>query len=149
MGHRLRAFTTLLLVGAVGILPGKAIAQTASSTPTATPTPHQPADCVAATVVPALPYVNTRDTTTATTDPNDPIHSTPGCGSGTQDSNSVWYSFTPLTSGLVNATTFASNYDTLLNVYTGPCGTTPTNWTEVACDDDNDQLGTSNLTLAV
>src|SRR6266404_5630123 len=180
MGHRLLAFTTLLLVGAVGILPGKAIAQTASSTPTATPTPPpgQPADCVAATVVPqsALPYVNTRDTTTATTDPNDPNH--PNCGSGTapvcqggantgtfctddsecpgsscvqfgQDSNSVWYSFTPTTSGLVNATTFASDYDTVLTVYTGGCGTTPTNWTEVACNDDNDALAQSDLTLAV
>src|SRR6266481_263782 len=149
MGHRLLAFTTLLLVGAVGILPGKAIAQTASSTPTPSSTPHQPADCVAATVVSALPYVDTRNTTNATTDPNDPNHSDPACGSGTQDSNSVWYSFTPTTSGLVNATTFASSYDTVLTVYTGGCGTTPTNCTEAACNDDNDDLLQSDLTLMV
>ena len=97
MGHRLLAFTTLLLVGAVGILPGNAFAQTASSTPTPTPTPHQPADCVAATVVSALPYVNTRDTTTATTDPNDPNH--PNCGSGTA----------PVCQGGANAGTFCTD----------------------------------------
>src|SRR5262245_7560581 len=99
MGHRVLAFTTLLLVSAVGTLAGTALAQPSND------------GCSAATVISALPYVDTRDTTAATTDLNDPTHSNT-CGSGTQDSNSVWYRFTPSTSGLVSATTFASSYDT-------------------------------------
>ena len=85
----------------------------------------------------------------ATTQASDPNHSA-SCGSGTQDSRSVWYKFTPTTNGTISATTFASDYDTLLTVYAGTtCGATPAGWTEIQCNDDNDQETQSHLTFAV
>jgi len=47
-------------------------------------------------------------------------------------SNSVWYSFTPCTSGTISLDTIGSNYDTVLSVFTGVC----TGSVQVACDDD-------------
>ena len=72
----------------------------------------------------ALPFDDTRDTTTATTEPDDP-----DCfGNG----HTVWYSFTPSATIEVVADTFGSSYDTALSAYTGSRG----NLTQVACNDD-------------
>jgi len=70
------------------------------------------------TVVSSVPYWTSLDTwgaTTATTDP------TPSCGLG-QNSNSVWYKYTPSANGILHADTDGSNYDTVVAVWTGTQG---------------------------
>jgi hypothetical protein len=62
-------------------------------------------------VVPSHPYTNTQDTTEATTGPTD---ATDCEASG----RSVWYEYTPDSSGRLEANTFGSNYDTVLIVGT-------------------------------
>jgi len=81
-----------------------------------------------ATVIAALPYTNSQDTTEATADPDDPE-----C---VGDDHSVWYSFTPADDLEVLADTFGSDYDTTLSVYTGPVGAL----VQVACNDDSFSL---------
>ena len=82
------------------------------------------ADAVA---IAALPFTDTMDTTTATTETSDP---TPTC-SGSRN-NSVWYKYTPAANGTVIADTFGSSYDTILSAWTG----SPGSFTQVACNDD-------------
>jgi hypothetical protein len=74
-------------------------------------------------VISKIPNRNTQNTLQATTgfDP------TPSC-MPRQLGSTVWYQFTPTTDTIVRATTFGSNYDTVLVVYDGI--------TEVGCDDD-------------
>lgn len=89
----------------------------------------QPAndDCDTATVIPpgAPPYTDSVDTTTATLDPADPLLS---CNTGDDGNNTVWYEWTPATSGQVNITTDGSTdtgggeLDTAHGMYTGSCG---------------------------
>ena len=81
-----------------------------------------------ATVITTTPYSNTVDTSSATTETTDP---TPACGNGSRG-KSVWYRFTPPTSGTVTADTFGSNYDTILSVWTGSPGA----FSAEACNDD-------------
>jgi hypothetical protein len=84
-------------------------------------------DIAGATVIAALPFTDSVDTTEATTDPGDPFAScAPPSG------HTVWYSLTAATDTNILATTFGSDYDTTLSVYTG----TPGDLTEVACNDD-------------
>jgi hypothetical protein len=45
----------------------------------------------------------------------------------------VWYAYTPGCSGAVTVSTCGSNYDTVLGVYSGSCGSLA----EVACNDDD------------
>jgi len=55
------------------------------------------------------------------------------CESGNSGvSNSVWYSFTPCTSGTISLDTIGSDYDTVLSVFSGTCAAP----VQVACDDD-------------
>ena len=69
-------------------------------------------------------------TTAATTDPSDP---SPLCGNRSRN-RSVWYRFTPSTSGTLTVNTFGSSYDTILAAFTGSCGAlTPV---AGACNDD-------------
>jgi hypothetical protein len=75
-----------------------------------------------------VPLTDTVDTSQYTTEAGDP---TPSCGGGKRN-NTVWYSFTPTTSGWLTADTFGSNYDTVLSVWTGA----PGSFTQVACNDD-------------
>ncbi len=79
----------------------------------------------------SLPYEITQDTTTATTNPDDPVFP---CGSLNQGSNSVWYSFTPSENLTITAKTSSdlTTYDTMLALWSG----TRTNLTNVACNDD-------------
>jgi len=84
----------------------------------------------------SLPYSNTVNSIQATANTNG--HADPalpaGCATGAASSgqaNSVWYSFTPTSSGTVTADTLTSPYDTILNVTSGsPAGT------QVACNND-------------
>jgi len=132
--HRLLAPTVFVLAGIVAALPGSVGAQPAND------------NCTAPAVIAALPYSDTQDTTAATTEPSDP---TPSCGSFTQESRSVWYSFTPTSAGTVTATTFASNYDTVLSAYTGTCGLETLVEVQGSCSDDVDQDTWSQRTFAV
>jgi hypothetical protein len=88
------------------------------------------------TNITATPFSNTVNTIEAT--PNTNGHIDPalpgGCATGAVSSgqaNSVWYSFTPASSGTVTADTLTSPYDTILNVTSG----TP-NGTQVECNND-------------
>jgi hypothetical protein len=77
-----------------------------------------------ATVIPALPFSDSADTTNATTAEDDP-----DCfGRGP----TVWYEFTPEEAVRVEADTFGSDYDTTLSVYTGSRGAL----NQIACNDD-------------
>ncbi len=99
--------------------------------------------CASPSVIAAAPFSETRDTTTATSDPTtDPIIS---CAGNSRGSNSVWYSFTPDVSGNVTAFTDGSNYDTVLAVYTGACGAL----SQTVCNDDAPGVQTSHVTFAV
>ena len=57
----------------------------------------------------------------------------PSCGSGF--GKGVWYKFTPTIAGPVSVSTCESDYDTILQVFTGPCGALLT--VGGACNDDN------------
>ena len=84
------------------------------------------------TIVGALPYTDgPYDTTEATTGVTDPEFCLePGIG---PDTSTVWYSFTPTTSGTYGADTFGSDYDTTLYVGT-PNGSGGI--TVIDCSDD-------------
>lgn len=85
--------------------------------------------CTDAIAVATNPFQQTTETTTATTDPADPI---PSCGNGSRD-GSFWYRFTAPSGGIVTANTFGSGYDTILSAFSGACDSlTP------APDDCND-----------
>ena len=65
-----------------------------------------------ATVIGALPYHDSSDTSEAT-----PQDADPDCSSGPDDPT-VWYSFTPAVSGRYGVSTYGSDYDTTLLVAT-------------------------------
>ena len=101
-------------------------AATASPTMTRSPTPPATRtssgasndSCSGATTVVSLPYGNTVSVGAATTATGDP---TPRCGNGSR-SKSVWYKYAPPITRVVTASTFGSDYDTILSLYTGSCG---------------------------
>ena len=126
--------------------PGKVPADGGCGTPTPTPsptlTPAPPAkgndDFAGVVLVPEVPYSNKEDTTGATDEPGEPE---PCAGIG----RAVWYSFTPSASGVLQADTQGSNFDTALAVYTGSgLATLET----VSCDDDSGVGPTSLITFA-
>ncbi len=90
--------------------------------------------CASATGIGASPFHDLVDTSAATRVVSDPFQSC-SIGGPAQNSNSVWYSFTPMLGGTVRVDTYGSSYDTVLTVHTGACGT----FSEVACDDDAGQ----------
>jgi subtilisin family serine protease len=89
------------------------------------------------------------NTTWATAFPNEPQASCESGAAGESSSVFFWY-ITPST-GLVNVNTNGSNYDTVLSIWTG-CGTTNnsgstyTNPTALACDDDSGTGSQSQIT---
>lgn len=87
-----------------------------------------------------MPYTYVQDVSNATTANDDPFLS---CYAG-QGNRSVWYRYTPTSSGELSVDTFGSNYDTVLAIWTGTRG----NLTEVDCNDDADGLQ-SVLTVSV
>jgi hypothetical protein len=81
-----------------------------------------------ATNVLSIPFTDSISTLEATTADDDP-----DCfGSGP----TVWYSFTPTEDLRIRATTFESDYDTTLSVYTGDRGSLG----QTACNDDDASL---------
>jgi len=82
-------------------------------------------DCSAAKVVASLPYSVTVSTATATKDIADPA----ACALA---GYTVWYTYTPVSSCQVSVDTAGSDYDTVLAVYSGTCGS----FTLIACNND-------------
>jgi hypothetical protein len=74
--------------------------------------------CEDASVIAAVPFTDTLDTSMATVAADDPMQP---C-THSQNANSVWYSITPANSGNVTVDTLGSRYDTVVTVYTGQCG---------------------------
>ncbi|MEI8407375.1 MULTISPECIES: hypothetical protein [unclassified Kribbella] len=81
------------------------------------------------TVVGAIPFTDSLDTTEATTDSDD--ISTDFCGTPAPlpTDASVWYEITPTADGPLRADVSSSTYSTTANVATG----SPGNWSLVAC----------------
>jgi hypothetical protein len=100
--------------------------------------------CSQATNVTRLPFTEMLDTRAATTSPDDPPQSCSSAGAA-KNSNSVWYRFTPSQNGTVTVSTVGSNYDTILTVYTGACGSLR----EAACNDDFGSGVESQITFDV
>jgi hypothetical protein len=86
----------------------------------------------------SLPFTDSSSTIVATTEPGEPE---PDCTPpNVPIGRTVWYSYTPLQTRLVLATTADSSFDTVLAVYTGG---TLGNLSQIACDDDTDLDTTS------
>ncbi|MBI3847427.1 MAG: HYR domain-containing protein, partial [Planctomycetes bacterium] len=85
------------------------------------------------------PMSVTEDTRNATLDPSDPV-----LCSGLAEAKTVWFSFTADCARTATIDTIGTNYDTVLAVWTGTCGSL----TSVACNDDIDQ-GAGNLQSSV
>jgi len=97
---------------------------TATTQFTVIPPPPANDDFATPVRIPSNPARYTADVTNATSAPDDPW-----CYGNAQ---SVWYSFTPLTTMQLEANTFGSGYDTSLSVYTGTRGALG----QLACNDD-------------
>jgi len=94
--------------------------------------------CADAIVVSTNQFQQSTETTTATTDPGDPI---PSCGNHSR-ADSVWYRFTAPSGGIITANTFDSSYDTILSAFSGSCDSlTPA---PDDCDDDHPSEGTQS-----
>ncbi len=74
----------------------------------------------------SLPYTNKDDAGGATLEPGEPRP----CA---EIDNTVWYSYTPASSGVLAVDTDGSDYDTALAIYTG---TSLSSLTNLACDDN-------------
>ncbi len=95
-----------------------------------------------ATPVGALPAYIVQAVAAATPNAADPL---PSCAFE-RGNDSVWYSYTADFTGLLDLSTFGSNYDTLLAAYTGA---TPSAATEAGCSDDFAGSLYSKMTLPV
>jgi hypothetical protein len=84
-------------------------------------------NCSTPRVISTLPFQEETDARAATSAADDPATCAGGHGA-----NSVWYSVTPAADTTVGVDTSASDYDTVVGVYTGVCGAL----TSVACNDD-------------
>jgi hypothetical protein len=95
--------------------------------------------CQSPRAIDALPYIDNLDTSLATSSPDDPA-----LCAGDQGANSVWYSFTSVADTVYGVESSASDFDTILSVYTGACGAL----NQIACDDDSGPGSGSLLTFA-
>ncbi len=82
-----------------------------------------------AKVIADIPYVDTMDTSYATSAPDDPTE----CWN---NNGSVWYAFTPPVDMILEANTSGSYYDTTLSAYTGTRGAL--SMVPGACNDDSE-----------
>lgn len=85
--------------------------------------------CEMSTVIQALPFRATAETSRATLTAAEPASSCASSG----ESHSVWYSTTALADGTLTVDTSASDYATVVAAYTGSCGTL----TEIACGESS------------
>jgi len=88
-------------------------------------------ECVYAEAITTLPYTTKEYTSACGTSGNDPFL-TCGESGNQQGSRSVWYVLTAPFSGPFQANTLGSDYDTVLAVHTGYCGS----MTEVVCNNN-------------
>lgn len=87
-----------------------------------------PADnCQSPRVIATLPYLDTVDTSLATSSSDDPVSCTGG-----QDTNTVWYTIVPTANTVYGVDTSLSDYDTVVSVHSGDCGSLA----RVTCSDD-------------
>lgn len=96
--------------------------------------PHVPPGndlCAAAKAIDANAFFEVLDTTAATYSGGEAV---PSCSPGGV-ARSVWYSFTPATSGLLAVSTVGSSSDTVVAVYSSGCG-----GPEIACGNDDGGL---------
>ena len=103
-----------------------------------TPPPGSNDECSGASVIAATPYTNTQDANAATQSGSDPTT----CAGG--GAHSLWYRFTPSSSGTITVDTFNSTYDTALAAYTGSCGSL----SRIACNDDSASTLQSQLSFS-
>jgi len=91
---------------------------------------------------------DTDDTTTATSEPNEPIHDTSVSNLDpnfqAQLNDSIWWKWTAPTSGLINATTTGSAIDAIVAVYTG---TSLTNLSSVSNTESTTGESSSSFTF--
>ncbi|MDQ2998711.1 MAG: hypothetical protein M3R61_16900, partial [Chloroflexota bacterium] len=83
----------------------------------------------------ALPLLNdATDTTGATSE----VGEIGTCGgfAGAGNTHSVWYQYAAATAGWMTVNTIGSNYDTVLEVFSGPASPTYATLTSVSCNDD-------------
>lgn len=97
----------------------------------------------ATTISPSSPSYSVTNVNTCNAtllDSTDPVMD---CGSTwiPRQSGSVWYKYTPTSSEAIAINTIGSDYDTVLGIYTGSCGSL----TQRACDDDSGGSGTSQI----
>jgi hypothetical protein len=88
-------------------------------------------ECTGAIVIPTLPDSFLQNTRHATTNPTDPTLTCADGGGG----KTVWYKYTPTSSGWVKFTTQGSmpdSFDIAMGIFTGTCGSL----SMVACNDD-------------
>jgi PKD domain-containing protein len=84
---------------------------------------------VDATVIPSLPFSDTRDLTAASLEAGEPT--TPSCARPYGPlTSSAWYRFTPTETGSISANTFSSGFPTVVAAYTGA---SVASLTEVGC----------------
>ncbi|MGC1375721.1 MAG: hypothetical protein WA821_05850 [Anaerolineales bacterium] len=95
-----------------------------------------------ALVITPAPYTDSQNISSATTAVNDPVFP---CGSQDKGTNSVWYTYTPASTGVLTLDTFGSNYDTMLAVWTGARASL----VNVGCNDDSDAVVQSKLAISV
>lgn len=98
-----------------------------SSPPPPPPPSGSNDECSNARLIASLPFQDTVDTRSATSSVTDPV----SC-SGAQDTNSIWYSLTAAANTRYGIETGLSDYDTVVSVFTGDCGTL----IPVACSDN-------------
>ena len=112
------------------VLPTATFTSAPQPPPTA-PTPSALTNDSAATPldVISLPFSFRQSTVSTTLDPSDPV---PACGNRSRG-RSVWYRFTPSSTGTLSADTFGSNYDTILAAFARSGGA----YTAVGCNDDS------------
>ncbi len=97
---------------------------------------NEPANdsCQTPRVISSLPYQDELDTKNATSAADDPA----SCA-GNQAQKTVWYSITPSVDTVYGIDTLASDYDTVVSVFTGACGSL----TPVTCNDNFENAGNS------
>ncbi len=139
----------------IGVLVGVTAVAHNTSTPSTTAAPEIPFainaasdSCEAATLIPSLPWGDhTAFTNLLTESAADPALS---CAWGTpsrpQGYRTAWYKFVAPYSAQVTIDTFYSDYDTILAVYSGSCGSE--NLVQLACNDDH-QGFSSKVSLPV
>src|SRR5882724_6344115 len=94
--------------------------------------PNDQCSSAAAMAEATLYTVNTAGATST----GDPVPSCASLGKG------VWYTFTPAANGVVTISTCSSDFDTVVSVYTGACGSLSA--VSGACNDDNGTACTSS-----